>query len=139
MQKTLSNLTPTPYTGAPQPQQLNAPSSFIASHPSVEAQSSTGRHTGHEFSNRALDPRPRSSDRSSTSDLSNGRPIDPVNRNNDPNSWRNQATTYQPLPANGPLVQPTADKPIPDSIINSLTQRVNNKSRPSSANNSSGR
>lgn len=44
--------------------------------------------------------------------------------NNSNNSWRNQATTYQPpLPA----PTPTGDKALPDSIIHNLTQRVNNK------------
>ena len=58
----------------------------------------------------------------------------PVNRTSDPNFWRNQATTYQPLQA--PLGGQDT-KPLPDAIINSITQRV--KSRPGSANNSSGR
>ncbi|XP_018014918.1 uncharacterized protein LOC108671835 isoform X2 [Hyalella azteca] len=64
----------------------------------------------------------------------------PTNRNTNPNSWMNQATTYQPLPS--PSVDSTArstEKPLPESIINSITQRVNNRSRPSSDNNSSGR
>ena len=87
--------------------------------------------------NRALDPSTRAPMGSSVR-APVSRPVEPVNRVNDPNAWRNQATTYQPLPV-GPSNPPSSEKPIPDSIINSLTQRVNNKSRPSSANNSSGR
>ncbi|XP_076029694.1 uncharacterized protein LOC143018276 isoform X15 [Oratosquilla oratoria] len=45
--------------------------------------------------------------------------------NSTSNKWRNQATTYQPL---APPAKTGTDKPLPDSIIHSLTQRVNSRS-----------
>lgn len=58
--------------------------------------------------------------------------------NSSSNSWRNQATTYQPhIPAPAPAAN--GDKALPDSIINNLTQRINNKNTKSTYNSSSGR
>ncbi|XP_068202531.1 putative leucine-rich repeat-containing protein DDB_G0290503 isoform X6 [Palaemon carinicauda] len=54
------------------------------------------------------------------------------NNNNSSNSWRNQATTYQPPM---PAPTPTGDKALPDSIIHNLTQRVNNKNNKNTYNN----
>ncbi|XP_063862912.1 uncharacterized protein LOC135102093 isoform X4 [Scylla paramamosain] len=50
--------------------------------------------------------------------------------------WRNQATTYQP---HIPAPAANGDKALPDSIINNLTQRINNKNTKNTYNSCSGR
>ncbi|XP_050737657.1 uncharacterized protein LOC127009022 isoform X4 [Eriocheir sinensis] len=79
-----------------------------------------------------------------SSNNSSSAPISPLTTststttNNNSNSWRNQATTYQPhVPAPAPAAN--GDKALPESIINNLTQRINNKNTKTTYNSSSGR
>ncbi|CAF4250661.1 unnamed protein product, partial [Rotaria magnacalcarata] len=98
----VSNVSPSPYSSP------NSSSSNIIKPP------------------RSIQPSSSSSN-FSASYATSGQPLIPNGTmNGSNNNWMKQTKTYQP---EIPLPTTTSSKPLPDSIINTLTQRVNNKNK----------
>lgn len=123
-------------------QTTNYPPTQNAS-PMFSSQSSTPTYSSYPQSLRNASPSRNASpgisnnnNNNTSSSSNNTTTTSSTTTNNSTGSWRNQATTYQP---HIPAPAANGDKALPDSIINNLTQRINNKNTKNTYNNASGR